>query len=732
MSDLWGYIFIIVSIISAVGLIFIIYSTAAGTISSRLFILILLLVVGYLFSHAVHFLTITSTDVTIFDKSCHSLLLLIVLSLAFFSYYFPDNKRMSISLKLFLIIPTIVFLILLWKGLIVIESHVHHTDSGSLNRFEAHYSKIYPIFLIWYLFLLGISIFFLINKILSPEYRKENHAINIRYQLLAILFGLILSNFVAFIFGLFLPWYLGFYYLVEISQLAFLVGVVSLTLVALGKFNMFPVVTEKLQSFSVTKKLFFSAVVVVPIIILMIIIPLTRIIFDVKSLQELQRHFIVEIFSGVLVSVSMAYIIMRFIAIPLNKLKQIAQEIQKGNYGYRVNINANDEFGDLAVTFNNMSQKLKQDNLKLIENKERISLLLNAFEKSLAAIAVVDTNYKLIEANSQFYNIIEKSKDTLKFSSIDALQFHNSLELFQKIIDEVNTKNVFIGEIKIELENKKRKDLLLSVTKIFSPESELKGYLFVEMDITDKKKLEAEILRSEKLAALGKMSAVLAHEIKTPLTSIKMNVDILSQTLSAFGGLSEEDKQCFEIIKKETNRLTQLVKEVLQFSKTSELNISQINLKQFCDEIIQLAKANNRRKKIIFINEINNVDIFIDSDKFKQVLLNLIQNSIDAIESSDNIEGIIKLSSQIENEFIVIHIIDNGIGIIETDKIFDPFFTTKAMGTGLGLSVSQKIIEQHSGMLKLVSSKAGETIFEIKLPLTYQTGFKNERKNFSN
>ncbi|MDH7605209.1 MAG: ATP-binding protein [Melioribacter sp.] len=706
MSNFWDYIFIATSIISALGLIFIIYSTSEGTISSRLFILILFLVVCYLFSHAVHFLIISSSDVTVFDRSCHSFLLLIVLALSFFSYYFPENKKMILSLKLILIIPSIVLLILLWNGDLIIESHAHHPV------YEAHYSSIYPSFLIWYLFLLGFSIYILTKKIISLEYREK------RLQILSIMFGLILSNFVAFIFGLFLPWYLGFYYLVEISQLAFLVGVVSMTVIALGKFNMFPVVTEKLQSFSVTKKLFYSAVIIVPIIILMIVIPLTRIIFEVKSLQELQRHFIVEIFSGVLVSISMAYIITRFIAMPLNKLKHIAQEIQKGNYGLKVNINSNDEFGELAETFNNMSKKLKQDDIKLAENKERISLLLNAFEKSLAAIAIVNTNFKIIEANTQFYNILEKPKENLGHSSIDVLQFHKSSELFKKIIEEVNTKNVFIGEIKIELENKKIKDLLLSVTKIFSPNFELKGYLFVEIDITDKKKLEAEMLRSEKLAALGKMSAILAHEIKTPLTSIKMNVDILSQTLS----LNDDDKECLEIIKKETNRLTQLVKEVLQFSKTSELNLSKVNLKLFSEEIFQLTKAQNLHKQITFINETDDVEIFVDSDKFKQVLLNLVQNSIDAIVN----EGIIHLSSQVNEDEILIYVKDNGNGIEETDKIFDPFFTTKPSGTGLGLSLSQKIIEQHGGTLRLISSKAGETIFEIKLP------FRNGPKNFSN
>lgn len=254
-----------------------------------------------------------------------------------------------------------------------------------------------------------------------------------------------------------------------------------------------------------------------------------------------------------------------------------------------------------------------------------------------------------------------------------------------------------------------KKDLLLSITKIYSTENIEKGYLFVEIDITDKKRMEEEISRAEKLSVLGKMSAILAHEIKTPLTSIKMNVDMLSRSLQ----LNQYDKESFEIIKKETDRLTNLVKEVLQFSRTSDLMLSKIKLHQFIDEVFQLARANVSNKQITFINKTDDIYLIIDPDKFKQVLLNLIQNSIDAIETNGEIE----ISSIQKATSVSIYVKDNGAGINEPEKIFDPFFTTKNSGTGLGLSVSQRIIEQHRGSLKLISSRKGETIFEINLPL---------------
>ncbi|MFN4111488.1 MAG: sensor histidine kinase [Ignavibacteria bacterium] len=146
--------------------------------------------------------------------------------------------------------------------------------------------------------------------------------------------------------------------------------------------------------------------------------------------------------------------------------------------------------------------------------------------------------------------------------------------------------------------------------------------------------------------------------------------------------------------------------------------LSKIKLHQFIDEVFQLARANVSNKQITFINKTDDIYLIIDPDKFKQVLLNLIQNSIDAIETNGEIE----ISTIQKETSVSIYVKDNGTGINEPEKIFDPFFTTKNSGTGLGLSVSQRIIEQHEGSLKLISSRKGETIFEINLLLNDSQG----------
>lgn len=572
--DFTQILFLLASFIAAVGLIFIIYSRSATAITSKLFILTLILVIAYLVSHTIHFVLMPTYDVTALDISCHSLLLMILVALTFFSWNYPVQKEIGIIRGLLIIIPSTFQLILLWNGNFIHESHAH------MGIFSAEFSSLYPLFLFWFLFLIVLNSIWIIQKLKSAQDS------DLRNQLLFYLFGLIITNIATFIFGLFLPWILGFYYLVEISPLAFLIGFIFFTAIAIGKYNMFPYAVQKVHSFSLNKKIVFSAIVVVPIIILLVQIPLGRILFNIISTQEMIRFFLISIFIGVIVSISMSFIISRMIAQPITLLKEKALEIGKGNFEVNVEYNSSDEIGELSQAFNDMAVSL-------------------------------------------------------------------------------------------------------------------------DKNITERKKLEAEIIRSEKFAALGKMSAVLAHEIKTPLTSIKMNVDILNQTLS----LQPEDKEAFQIIGKEINRLTELVKEVLQVSRTSPLKISNLNLRIFVDEIFH--QVESKQKQITFLNNTAVIEFAGDEDKLKQVFLNLIQNSIDAIEKT----GTIRTSSQLSDDYIIIRITDDGCGIEEPNNIFDPFFTTKVSGTGLGLSISQKIIEQHNGTFSLNSSRPGETIFEIKLPM---------------
>jgi len=690
--------FLIATILTVTGLIIIIYSRNNRDKTSYLFILMLVLSILYLISHSIHFIFMRTEVVTSLDLSCHSLLLLMILTLTFFTWNYPNPRTMGWARIMAIIIPTVIILILLWSDKLILASHIHL----KIHRYEAHYSNLYPLYLLWYLILIIVNIYWLLKKYYESKEKQ------IRNQILLFLVGIIITNILLYTFGFLLPWIVGFYFLIEISPLAFLFGVVLFTSVAVGKYNMFPSAFTRVRTFSINKKILISALILVPIIILFIEIPFIRMIFNIKSSNEILRFFLLSLIGGVIVSVSMAFVIIKIISNPLIKLKNNAVEIERGNYGTVVDITSNDEIGLLAEAFNSMSGTLLNNESELKNREARISLLLNAFEKSTAAIAIVNDDFIIIEANNAFCNLAGRDKKEILNKSIKDVQFENSLsDIFETIKNKLIESNYFEGEIQLEKENV-NKAMLLSISHNSYYEKELAGYLFVEVDVTERKKLEGQLLNTKKLAALGEMAAVLAHEIKNPLTSIKMNTDILEESLQ----LKKEDEFPFVIIKKEIDRLNNLVKDVLLFSRQMDLQYTEFDIKDLINELKIQLEGKLEKKNISLVSKAGSIKISADYEKLKQVFLNLIENSIEAVDNS----GYIEVKTGINSKELEITIKDNGTGIKNGEKIFEPFFTSKASGTGLGLSISQKIIEQHNGSLSLISSEPNNTVFQIVLP----------------
>lgn len=699
--DLTDLLFLISTILAAVGLSVIIYSRDNRNYSSRLFLLTLLLVVGYVISHGIHFLVMTSGDVTILDRSCHSFLLLINMTLAFFAWNFPYDRKAGILKTSIILGPSVLVLALLWVGYLVSESHVHSV--GQAMHFQPSFTPWYPVYLVWYVFLLGFSSAILLKRFFSESSRR------IRLQILTFLVGLIITNLASFIFGMFIPWILGVYYLVEVSPLAFLVGVIMFTAVAVGKLDMFPKALDRVRSFSVNRKVMLIALIMVPIIIMLVQVPIGRAVMGINN-EGWLNYFALSVLGGLIVSISMAVLINLIISYPLRELKAKALEIKQGDFSAKVSINSNDELGEVAEAFNEMARTLHQNSEELREKQERITLLLNAFEKSQASIAVVDKDARILEANTTFFMLLGKEPEEVLGKNIIDLQFEGCPSNEVSGVEEaLKKKENFECEITASgSAGGSRKNILVTISPVYFSGDNYAGHMFVEVDITERKMLENKLIQAEKLAALGKMSAVLAHEIKTPLTSIKMNADILSESLR----LEKEDEDSFQIIQKEIHRLNGLVKEVLQFSRQPELSLSRLNIRELVKEVIKQFQARLDDRKIIVLENVEPAEIIGDDEKLRQVFINLIENSLDAIGYGGEIE----ISSTPDERLLHIFVKDNGSGVEAPEKIFDPFVTTKASGTGLGLSISQRIIEQHGGSIRLQSSGPGETVFEIILP----------------
>jgi two-component system NtrC family sensor kinase len=228
--------------------------------------------------------------------------------------------------------------------------------------------------------------------------------------------------------------------------------------------------------------------------------------------------------------------------------------------------------------------------------------------------------------------------------------------------------------------------------------------------------MQDSLVRSEKLASLGKMAAGVAHEINNPLTSILINTHLVLEKLEK----NSASRENLNLIADETSRCSEIVKGLLEFSHQNPPE------KKFADvnDIINLS-IDVLKNQVTFQNikikkrlDADLPQIQIDSDKIKQVFLNLMLNAAEAMPDGGSLVIISRLSEKKKN--IEIELTDSGLGIAKENinKLFDPFFTTKTGGTGLGLAVSYGIIEQHKGKIEVKSQEGRGSSFIIKLPIS--------------
>lgn len=257
-----------------------------------------------------------------------------------------------------------------------------------------------------------------------------------------------------------------------------------------------------------------------------------------------------------------------------------------------------------------------------------------------------------------------------------------------------------------------KKNLDLNISYIPEGINERPGILILIKDETEKNLLKKEIALNERLVTVGKLAAGVAHEIRNPLSSIKGFSTCINQSPENL----DQTTSITKLIINEVDRLDKVVGQLLDFSKPLHLIKEDTDIKNLIDESLKIISAGQENKKIeVFNNLEENFKLYIDRDKIKQVLLNLLYNSVEALGS----EGTIEINQQTQNNMLRLSIKDSGSGIKEEimPHIFDPYYTTKSTGTGLGLAISRNIIFAHNGEIHAKADKDGKTLFYIDLPV---------------
>lgn len=234
-----------------------------------------------------------------------------------------------------------------------------------------------------------------------------------------------------------------------------------------------------------------------------------------------------------------------------------------------------------------------------------------------------------------------------------------------------------------------------------------------------KENLEEKIKRTERLAFLGSLAGGLAHEIRNPLSTLKVNLELLKEDWEKADSIKEQKAyKKILILLQEVNRLEEVLNNFLKYAGNYVLNLQEHNLNNLLDEVLEFFMSDLIKQKIRLLKYYDDSLplMMLDNNLIKQAFLNIIKNAYEAMPQGG--ELILK-TSRPESEIAQVEIIDTGEGIPPEiiDKIFNAYFSTKKTGTGLGLAITKRIIEEHNGSIEVISELHKGSCFIVKLPI---------------
>ncbi len=411
-------------------------------------------------------------------------------------------------------------------------------------------------------------------------------------------------------------------------------------------------------------------------------------------ISEIRNKIITLSLIGLLVSFILIYLFTRTVTNPIKKLAYSANQVAQGNFNTRVYLNNKDELSSLANSFNSMIQKINQ---LFEQNFKQADKLETIFKSVKDGIIVIDETNHISISNDYFNKMLANVDQKTKY-------FWELIPdpSFKKLIKKIeNTKQPHTREVLIN-----RRLYLASGSWIDSN----KEIVVILNDIDEIRKVET--LKKDFIANVS-------HELKTPLTAIKGFIETME------GDIGEENEYYLSIIKRQTDRLINIVQDLLLLAKVehinSDINIQDVNIEEITNNTLKILDSKIKEKNLEVIKNLSEDTKIIKADAFmiEQVFINLIDNSIKYTD-----RGSISISSYVSENRIVIEFADTGIGMPDDkiERIFERFFTIdksrskNLSGTGLGLSIVKHIVQTHNGSISVDSAIGRGTKFRVILP----------------
>jgi PAS domain S-box-containing protein len=442
-----------------------------------------------------------------------------------------------------------------------------------------------------------------------------------------------------------------------------------------------------------------------------------RIVLDYQMTSSLTQELLLSsiIISAILLAVVIygIYVLAGYFTRPIRSILEKVNQMASGELDTRLDVKGNDELAQLGsrinVMANNLSLYTRWLKQMYEENRAVKDHLESVINQTADAICVTDTEDVVVRVNKAFEDLYGWDKQSAigKRLNIIPEELKEEYEEQRKRLLEgdsiSSTESIHLRR------DGSRVEVSISISPIYDEEDEINGFISVIRDITGRNRMEELLRQSEKLTTVGQLAAGVAHEIRNPLTTLRGFLQLQQQT----GLLNPKH---IELMLSELNRINFIVGEFLILAKPQAVQFQKSDVRFILRDVISLLDSQAHLYGVEFEPQITDqpVPVFCEENQLKQVFINLLKNAIEAMPGGGHI--FIELCLFVENVKIVIK--DEGTGMPPEvlAKLGEPFFTKKASGTGLGLMVSQRIIQSHNGLLDIESKEGEGTTVTILLP----------------
>ncbi|WP_337035769.1 ATP-binding protein [Paenibacillus illinoisensis] len=447
------------------------------------------------------------------------------------------------------------------------------------------------------------------------------------------------------------------------------------------------------------------------------------IVMDYKQISSMVSEQLVSHASISLVLLEIvifgSYLLAGYITRPIQSILGKVNDVADGHFDFRLKVRRKDELGQLANRINAMirnlghyTNRLKQMYEENRAVKEHLESIIN---QTADAIHITDLDGKVLRVNRAFEQLYGWRSREVENRRLKIIPPEAEEEMKQQHAQLIEGLSITSNETIWMKKDGTRVEVSVSTAPVRDELGEITALISVSRDITSRNRMEELLRRSEKLTTVGQLAAGVAHEIRNPLTTLRGFLQLQQET-------NKLNHRHLDLMLSELDRINLIVGEFLILAKPQAVHFQERDIRFILGDVISLLDSQAHLHGVEFVLNASSDSAMVhcEENQLKQVFINLLKNGMEAMPNGGSIR--IRLDHDEELNRVRIEIKDEGIGIPEEmmPKLGEPFFTNKESGTGLGLMVSQRIIQSHKGMMDIKSVMNKGTTVIIDLPATKQ------------